>query len=297
MILDSGKTRDLNGINQKIVKDSDIIQSTLSALLSKANGSNMKVLEVGFGYGRALLELAWQFRQENISFLGINKKKQTPMGNIGDLIGIAREYDIIPEENMDEFNLPEIFFYDASSLHFEDASVDLIYSAVTIRFIDRKAEFLEEVCRVLKPGGVALLQIGEANWDYPYSRICDQTMLTPYFNRFVLKHKDELIPLPTYLKHFEEDAFQFKFLPQRRCTLTVNKLKSSRLDLQLTSDPELSVPMENFSYKHFWKKKEGRRGGFRCVYNLRPEIYQALFQAGLLSHDQLKTDVVIPENA
>ncbi len=277
------------------MKDSAIIQSTLSELLSKGRG--LRVLEVGFGYGRAMLELAWQFRREDVSFCGINKKKQKPMGNIGDLIGIAREYNIIPEENLGEFNLPEVFFYDASSLHFDDQSIDFIYSAVTIRFIDRKAEFLEEVCRVLKPGGVALLQIGEANWDYPYSRTCDHAMLTPYFNRFVLKYQDELIPLPIYLKHFEGEAFRFQFLPQRRCTLKVNKLKPFRLDLQLKPDPELSVPMENFSYRHFWEKKDGRRGGFRCVYDLHPEIYHALFKAGRLSHDQLQTDIVIPEIA
>ena len=295
MILDSGKTRDLRGINQKIMKGSSIIQSTVLDLLSKGGG--LKVLEVGFGFGRALLELAWQFRREDILICGVNKKKQIPMGSRGDLMRIAREFEIIPKYELEQFTWPEIFFYDASCLHFNDESIDLIYSAVTVRFIDRKAEFLEEVCRVLKPGGVALLQIGEANWEYPFSLVCDDTMLTPYFNRFVLKYQEELIPLPIYLKHFEGNAFQFQFLPQPRCTLKVTKLKSSRLDLQLNQDSDLSAPMNNFSYKHFWQKKNGRRGGFRSVYNLRSEIYHALFETGLLSHDQLRTDITMPKIA
>lgn len=240
---DSGKTRSLAEINHKILKDSRIIETTLSELLSKGKG--LKVLEVGFGYGRALLELAWHFRNERVSFYGLNKKAQ-PIEKQKDLIVIAKDYGIIPEEYLANFNLPEVFFYDAARLHFDDANIDFVYSAVTVRFIERKAEFLEEVCRVLRPGGVALLDMGEPSWDYPYSRVCHEKMLTPHINRFVLKYGNELIPLPTYLRYFEKDSFEFKFLPNSRCVLKVTKGGLGAVALQLEYNDELSVPMEQF---------------------------------------------------
>jgi SAM-dependent methyltransferase len=179
-------------------------------------------------------------------------------------------------------------------LHFDDESLDLVYSAVVIRFIERKAEFLEEVCRVLKPGGVALLHYGEAGWNYPYSLICHDRILTPHTNRFVLKYNDELIPLPVYLKLFENEALQFGFANHGTCVIQVSKLKSARLDLQLLFNQELSISMKTMPYRHGSGKP---RGGVRSVYDVRPEIYHALFEKGLLSREQLRTDIKLAEDS
>jgi ubiquinone/menaquinone biosynthesis C-methylase UbiE len=48
--------------------------------------------------------------------------------------------------------VPVLDFYDASTLNFDDESMDFVYSAVTIRFMKKKIEFIEEVARVLRPG-------------------------------------------------------------------------------------------------------------------------------------------------
>jgi len=215
------------------------------------------------------------------------------MKHCEDLRETARRYAIIPEPGLANFRWPELFFYDAGKLHFDDESLDLVYSVVTIRFIERKAEFLEEICRVLKPGGRALLDVGEPGWEYPYSFVCHDKMLTPYFSRLVLKYGHELIPLPSYLQLFANDSFQIRFINLPRCVMAVSKLKSSQLRLQLTFNDILSLPMRELPYSQIGGKD---RGGFRSVYDIRPEIYPALFEAGLLSRDQLRLGDVLPES-
>jgi len=282
--------RSLAEVNHKILKNSSILETTLSGLA--AQGKPLSVLEIGFGQGRALMELAWRFRNAPAAFHGVAKTASPPVEKREDLRGIARLYEIVPQEDLAGFVLPEIFFYDATRLQFDEASLDLVYSAVTIRFIERKAEFLEEVCRVLKPGGVALLHMGEHNWNYPYSRICDDTILTPYTNRFILKKDDELIPLPIYLKLFENDAFRFEFINRSNCAIRITKFKPARLDLQLVFNDELTVSMKTLPYQHGSGKI---RGGSRTVYDVRPEMYRALFEKGLLSREQLRTDIKLTD--
>jgi len=282
--------RSLPAVNHKIFKNSKILEMTLSDLL--ATKSSLRVLEVGFGQGRTLMELAWLFRNDNVKFYGVDLNQTPPMEKREDLRNIARSSEIIPEAALAGFELPEVFFYDATRLHFADESFDLIYSAVVIQFMERKAEFLEEVCRVLKPGGVALLRIGEANWNYPFSRICDDRILTPYTNRFVLKYGDELIPLPIYVKLFEANAFRFEFINHPRCVIRISKLRSSRLNLRLELDQKLSISMSTLPYRH----SEGNvRGGIRSVYDVHPEVYRACFEQGFLSHEQLRTNIALPE--
>jgi len=283
--------RTLSETSHRILKHSQIIETTLADLLKRR--SEVTALEVGFGHGRALLELAWRFRSDRAAFYGVDKKQEPPLEKRDDLRGMAREFEIAPEAELASFRLPEIFFYDATRLHFADESLDFIYSVVTIRFIEDKAEFLENVCRVLKPGGVALLQIGESDWEYPHSRICDDRLLTPYTNRFVLKHGQELIPLNKYLRLFENDTLRFRFINRPRCVLQIEKLKSARLRLQLALNPELSMPMEDLPYRHGSGKV---RGGFRSVYDIRPEFYRALFEQGRLSREHLRTDIRVPDD-
>jgi len=284
--------RSLAETNYKLSKRAPIIEKTLLDLLKKENA--LKVLEIGFGRGRTLLELARRFRNGRVSFFGVDKRQELPLEKRENLRGMARQFAIVSEAELAGFELPEIFFYDATRLHFDDENIDLIYSVMTVRFIERKAEFLEEVCRILKPGGVALLQIGEADWRYPYSLMCDNKLLTPFTNRFVLKYGNELIPLPEYLKLFEGDAFRFGFINRPRCVMRIDKLKPGRLRLQLEFNQKLGLPMEELPYLHGSGKV---RGGFRSVYDVRPEIYRALFERGLLSRDQLRTDIKFTDDS
>ena len=188
----------------------------------------------------------------------------------------------MPEDAIAGFRLPEVFFYDAAKLHFADESIDLVYSAVSIRFIERKAEFLEEVCRVLKPGGIALLHIGESGWNYPHCQRLDTDLLTEHLNRFILKYKDELIPLPAYLKLFENGVFDFQFINSDKCVLEITKLASGTLNLHLKPDEKLSMSLRELQERH---GLENPRGGFRCVYDIPENLYRQLFEKGLLTKD------------
>jgi len=284
------RTRSLARINHKILKESSVIESTLCELLTRRQSLN--VLEVGFGWGRALLELAWRFRDAKVTFHGVDICQKPPMEKREDLRAIARQFEIIPPAEVIGIELPHVFFYDATCLHFNDESMDLIYSAVAVQFMERKAEFLEEVCRVLRPGGMALLHIGEANWSYPYSLICHDKILTPWISRFVLKYGNELIPLPVYLKLFEGDDFNFQFTQKSRCSIFVSKLKSKSCPLLLEYNRDLSIEMKELQHRD----RSGKiKDGFRSVYDVRPEVYRRLLAEGLLSREQLRTDIQIPE--
>jgi ubiquinone/menaquinone biosynthesis C-methylase UbiE len=283
------RIRSLSEINS-LFKAVGPLDATIARLLDTR--SRLDVLEIGFGYGRVLLELAWMFRHRNVTFHGVDVARYVETRE--DLRKVATQFAIGPESELNAFELPRIYWYDATSLHFDDESADFVYSAVTIRFIRRKAEFLEEVCRVLRPGGSAVLHMSESNWDYPYSLAADRRILTPYVNRFVLRFGDELIPLPVYLKLFEDGHFRFQFTTSSRCILCVSKRMSGRLTLNLDFNEELSISGRKLPLKN----RHGEvRGGFRSVYDVRPEYYRALFEKRLLSRDDLRTDVVLSSEA
>jgi SAM-dependent methyltransferase len=271
------RTRSLDHI-ENMLRAAGGIEVSARELLKRR--SPIDVLEVGFGHGRALLELAWRLRDGDVTFHGVDIGYKSPIEVREDLRGIAREHDIVPAADIDAFELPHIDFYDATRLRFEDESIDLIYSAVTIRFMRDKALFIEEACRVLRPGGHAILHIGENNWDYPAGPIADERILTPYTSRLVLKHGDELIPLPAYLKLFEGEAFRFELTPSSRCILIVDKLAPGTLALDLDYNDELSMSGRKLP---LLGRKGDVRGGFRTVYDVRSPVRERLIAEGLLS--------------
>lgn len=278
------KTRSLTEINDRLIEGSTVLETTLSEMLARQ--SPLKVLEVGFGHGRALMELAWKFRDAPISFYGINKKPARAMREREDLLETARLYHIVPDHEPATITLPNVSFYDATRLHFEDSSLDVIYSAVSLRFFEDKATFLEEVARVLRPGGTALLDFSELPWDHPHTLTRDHTLLTPALSHFVLMYGNELIPVSSYLKLFEDHAFEWRFLRKDRFTLSARKLKPGRLDLKLAFNAALSRPMRELSHQH--QEILGKeKGGFRSVYDIHPDVYRALCERGLLSREQV----------
>lgn len=97
-----------------------VFQGTLRELMQ---GRTARVLDLGFGEGRAMLELAWEFRDEH----GAN-------------------------------------------------TFDLIYSAAVIRLAHDKASVLEDVCRVLRPGGVALLDVDDSSTGYPVGLVSQDAL-------------------------------------------------------------------------------------------------------------------------
>jgi SAM-dependent methyltransferase len=264
------RTRSLESI-EELLEAAGGVEAAIRKLLDVR--SPVDVLEVGFGHGRALLELAWRLRDSDVRFHGVDAGYKSPIQRPEDLRGVARTYGIVPEEELERLELPSIAFYDATELRFPDESLDLVFSAVTIRFMPDKARHIEEACRVLRPGGRAILHIGEANWNYPWGKTTDDRVLTPYTSRFVLKHGDDLVPLPDYLELFEGDVFRFGLTLSTRCILIVDKLAPGRLALELDRDDDLTmngrkVPLRN--------RHGDVRGGIRSVYNVRTPVFERL---------------------
>jgi SAM-dependent methyltransferase len=252
------------------------LEEHISRLLEKQDG-RVEALEVGFGYGRVLLELSWLFRDCDVGFHGVDLNRY--VDGPEQLRAIARTYGIIPAEELAEARMPALHFYDATRLKFADESFDFVYSAITVRFMRDKALFIEEVSRVLRQGGTAILHIGESNWDYPHGLASDDRVLTPFTSRLVLRHDRELIPLADYLQLFAAGPFAFRLTPESRCILLLDKLGSGSLSLGLRLNEQLSdsgrrVPLRN---------RHGEvLGGYRTVYDVSPQRYQELVDRGVL---------------
>lgn len=138
---------------------------------------------------------------------------------------------------------------------------------------------------MLKPGGAALLQLGNAGWNYPYSLAQDNVMLTPYNSRFVLKYGNELIPLDVYLRLFADEGFVFEFINAPSCVIKLSKQRAGSLVLRLHYDAALSLSMKQLPYGD--DSSGEAKGGFRSVYHLDADDYHALFKRGWLSAERL----------
>jgi SAM-dependent methyltransferase len=274
------KYRSLVEINHKLLRDSSILQDSIRAALARSRPAS--VLEIGLGGGRALLELLWEFRGQPVRFSGINRDPGKPLASSADLLETAREYGIGEPQELARLPLPDLFFYDATQLRFDTGSFDLVYLSSVTRFIPRKAEFLEEICRVLKPGGEALVRVGSSGWDYPHGPAREGALLTPLPARLVLKRGGDLVPLEAYLRLFAEEGFEFEFINRPACVLRIRKRAPGALALRLRFDPGLSVRMIDLPYQ--LKDESGRfaRSGVRSVYEVGDAEYRTLRERGWL---------------
>jgi SAM-dependent methyltransferase len=216
-----GRTRPLAEIEGKL----DVVGTTLRGAIEEQLAARrpLAVLEIGFGWGPALIELAWRFRDEPVSFAGINLERKPPVERPEDLAAIAEALEIVPAERIGDFHPPDVHFYDATSLQFADDSLDLVYSAVTFRFIPDKVRAVEEVARVLRPGGRAILDLGERDWEYPGGPASDPVLLTEHPSYLVLHHRLELVPLADWFAFAGGERFTIRMSPGRRCVIDLTK--------------------------------------------------------------------------
>jgi SAM-dependent methyltransferase len=232
----------LEAVNKKLFSGGSTLQATMEQLSSTSTHGPLTVLEIGRGAGRSLFELALAFRRAPARFCAIDLEPGTPC------------------------------FDERKTSHLADDSIDLIYSCSAARLIDRKAEFVEEVCRLLRPGGLALIQLSKSGWDYPVGPARDDLSVMPHPSRWVLTHRRELVPLPMYLHSFARSGFEFDFVNKPSCVVRIVKRRSGRLALGLEYDEVRSGPMRHLveSGDPVW------RGGFRSVYRVSHASYKAM---------------------
>ena len=106
----------------------------------------VRVLELGCGYGTALLELRARYGSR-VELHGMNRRHDD--GNVDVLLRNARERQVFGARAPEASDLPALAYGDvADGLPFPDESCDLVYSQVAWRYVGHKIGGLRDVRRV-----------------------------------------------------------------------------------------------------------------------------------------------------
>ncbi len=131
--------------------------------LERRRGSACRLLEIGCGHGIVLLELSQRFPE--LALDGLNRWKSGAVSSDKSLAYIAKRYGLAAPGARGK--APRLHFHDAKKLRFDDGSFDVVVSQVSLQHVERKDRAIEETWRVLKPGGVALLNVDSTRADAP----------------------------------------------------------------------------------------------------------------------------------
>ena len=274
------RTRSVEEIDARLATTGTTLAGAIEEQLSRAHRrAGVTVLEIGFGWGPTLIALAWRFRAEPVAFQGVNLERKSPVKSSADLAVVAEALELIPPEQIAQFEPPEVHFYDATTLHHDDDTLDFVYSAVTLRFIADKVRVIEEVARALRPGGRAILDVGERGWRYPGGRATHPRHLTDHATYLVLHHDgEEVVPLEDYLAFAGGDRFTIRLPRADRCVVDITKHAPGHLDMGLTLDEQRTFPMHQFPMP------PGRRppgsGVVRSAYEIAPDRMAEYRSAG-----------------
>lgn len=209
------------------------ITGDIDFLLKKKD--RVRVLEVGCGYGRALLELRKQYG-DRVETFGINLEPRWNQ-NLTRIFGLAEK--IFDKSGIDE-NLPKVLIADAGKgLAFPRNYFDYVFAQATVQYIHDKAHFLEEVNRVLTPVGLARIEVQD------YKKRYDK----PYKNIFEIHKGNKIIPFRDYIKRFPN----LEISTSKTHDWTILRMKKSsafKLRLKLTN----SFALEPLN-KGYWGTK------------------------------------------
>lgn len=115
----------------------------------------LRLLEVGCGYGVALMQLRHRFR-DRIELMGTNREESH--GDLDAMLTAALLCNMSAAADVQSVPLPTIVYWDAvDGLPFDDCSFDLVVSQMCIQYIPDKILLLREAARVLRDDGVALI--------------------------------------------------------------------------------------------------------------------------------------------
>jgi SAM-dependent methyltransferase len=199
------------------------------------------VLELGCGYGTALLELRKRYGPR-VALHGINRRPRDGDADAFLRNGIERGL-IAPDAPLTD-PLPAIAYVDvANGLPFEDESFDLVYSQVAWRYFANKVSVIREVSRVLRDDGLAKIDADELRPELPaeYQRLVE------------IWHDGRLVPFGDYLRRF---GMAFEPAPQGEY-LRFGKSPRFGEDLRLVFQLDLVELDEQWN-------------GIKCVYRVTP---------------------------
>lgn len=157
-------------------------------LTQRATRATPTALEIGSGEGRALLDVMRAV--PGIRVAGVNREPWPAMTGVESLRHLAIDSGAFTAEAFDLAPTPELVFQDASALPWPDATFDVVYSQYAIHYVERKDWLIEEVWRVLKPGGRAFLHIDTRKASAPdFMRTPSPRFLVYERDRLLLPHK------------------------------------------------------------------------------------------------------------
>ena len=215
------------------------ITADIDARLSRANV--VRILELGCGYGTALLELRARYGNR-VELHGLNRFPHD--GNAEILARNAADHRIFQSAPVAARELPTIAYGDiAEGLPFPNDHFDVVYSQVAWLYFARKLHVLREIVRVLRGEGLAKIDADELSPGLPaeYARlveIWEGGVLVPFAD-YVARHGMALTAAP-------EGSY-----------LRFGKVASIAADVEPLFEIDLATINEDWD-------------GVKCVYRLRP---------------------------
>lgn len=256
------RSRSLSDINRKF--GNTLIEKAIKNAISK--NRVVRVLEIGCGEGRVLMELRKKF--PDVELHGINKRPWSAMEGQESLKETATYYNIFKPSEIKKIKLPKIYFYDAKKLNFKDNYFDVVISQVSIQYVDRKDLLLEEVWRVLKKDGNAFLNI-----DGKFGNLPDFLNLeTP---RFVIYKNHKIFPVKDLINQVKRKGFDIRYtltkenennLLKTRVNIIICKNKQTKLKFNLKFDKVSSFDLNLLRDPN--TDKDNIYWGFRSVFKL-----------------------------
>jgi len=200
----------------------------------------VRVLELGCGFGTALLDLRERYGPR-VALFGLNRRPRD--GDADTVLRNGIERGLIASNAPLTEPLPTIVFGDvADGLPFDDETFDLVYSQVAWLYFADKVGVIREVSRVLRDDGLAKIDADELRHDLP-----------PEYQRLVEIWQDgRLLPFGDYLRRF---GMALEPAPEGEY-LRFGKSPDFGADLKLAFQVDLGE-----LYKHW--------NGIKCVYRRR----------------------------
>ena len=257
------RNRGLDHLNRRFapVRIDDLLRERL------AGSGSASLLEIGCGEGRVLLDLLKILPKVRLH--GVNRKPWEGMEGSESLRAIALENGVFTAEEYDAVGSPEISFGDARSLAYDDASMDVVVSQVALHYVARKDQMLQEIWRVLKVGGRALLHLDSSSKEAP-------DFLRGESPRFIIRRGDTEVSLATFARALRRGGFEVRVQivrskNGRQTHLYIEKNRPEPLNLGLTFDLVSSFDLRALRSEH---RDRDTCWGYRSVF-LLPESNRA----------------------
>lgn len=220
----SGRAQGLDGAKKRI---GDIKQDIRSILKRKRK---IRILEIGCGFGRALLELKRIFGKK-VEVIGTNYESNWNQK-------LTNEYAF--HQGFSKEEIPKIYILDAGKkLPFKKESFDFVFCQATMQYIINRALFIEESNRILTKEGLAVLELQEFRDDHPEK----------YKELIEISQGNRKVDVLKYLKKFRNISIK-KSKGKWWHYIIMKKANNFDLKLKLIK----SINLEAISSK-FWGKK------------------------------------------